>query len=90
MNKISLILFLMAGFWTKAHTQMLPPYQNPSVIQINKLPARAVSMSYPNEVLALQADRLASPRRLSLDGQWDFNWYKNPGLAPGGFFYLPI
>jgi beta-galactosidase len=86
MNKISLILFLMAGFWTKAHTQMLPPYQNPSVIQINKLPARAVSMSYPNEVLALQADRLASPRRLSLDGQWDFNWYKNPGLAPEDFF----
>lgn len=88
MNRFIILIVLIMFDWARAFPQSLPPYKNPSVIQINKLRARAVSISYPDEAMALQADRLASPRYQSLDGTWDFKWIKNPVLAPEDF-HLP-
>lgn len=54
-------------------------YQNQRVSGENRLPARATSISYPTEALALQGDRQASPRYRPLDGEWQFAWFRSPG-----------
>ena len=69
-----------------AHAQIKPHWQNPDVVQVNKLPARATSISYPNEAMALVANRDASPRKVSLKGNWKFHWAEAPSKAPKDFF----
>lgn len=71
-----------------AIAQVTPPYHNPQVNQINRLPARATSISYPDEARALAADRKVSPRYLSLNGDWKFHWSKAPAAAPENFHQL--
>ncbi|MGB3464417.1 MAG: sugar-binding domain-containing protein, partial [Cyclobacteriaceae bacterium] len=61
------------------------PWQNQEVVNINKLPARATSVSYPSENLALEMNRDLSPRRRSLNGTWDFRYFKAPGEVPVNF-----
>ena len=68
------------------YSQLLPYWQNPEVVNVNKLPARATSISYPNQELAIVANRDASPRKLSLNGTWKFNFAEAPSKAPKDFF----
>jgi len=88
-RKISLVAFVFLLVFTRETTaQGPPPYQDPTVIQINKLPARATSISYPTEALAIDAERTASPRYMSLNGTWAFHLEDAPRDAPQDF-WLP-
>jgi len=51
-------------------------WENPSVIGINKLPARVTSISYKSEENALKGNKNNSERYRSLNGNWKFNWAK--------------
>ncbi|AWX43703.1 Beta-galactosidase [Flagellimonas maritima] len=73
-------------FASQPYAQTKPHWQNPEVVNVNKLPARATSISYPDEKLAIAADRDASPRKLSLDGAWKFHFAEAPSKAPQDFF----
>ncbi len=48
-------------------------WENPAVFQINRLPARATFMYYPEKNAAIQDNYELSPYYLSLNGQWKFN-----------------
>lgn len=64
----------------------LPDWENPQVVGINKLPAHAPLIPYPNEASALAGRREESPYFLLLNGQWQFHLAANPYAAPDGFF----
>jgi beta-galactosidase len=83
--RIVLLLIFFGGELTaQVPAPQLPPWQNPEVVNINKMPARATSVSYPTEKLALAAQREDSPRRISLNGDWKFGYYQAPKLVPPG------
>ncbi|TRX60023.1 DUF4981 domain-containing protein [Fulvivirga sp. M361] len=75
------ILFIISHGLIAQHK---PHWQNPEVVNVNKLPARATSISYPTKALALAADRDKSPRKKLLNGAWKFAWYEAPKLVPQG------
>ena len=57
----------------------LPPWRNPKVNSINRLPARAVAVPCESADMALAIARGEKPRTesnwlLSLNGTWDFRW----------------
>lgn len=60
----------------------------PTLTEINRLPARATLQPFPDVASALEAndgDLAASPQRLSLDGDWKFLLLKRPEDAPAGW-----
>ncbi len=79
-------IFILNVTVLKTYAQQIPHWQNPSVIQVNKLPARATSISYPNKQLAIQGDRDQSPRKKSLNGNWKFQLVENPSEVPNAFY----
>ncbi|MEO0573547.1 MAG: glycoside hydrolase family 2 TIM barrel-domain containing protein [Bacteroidota bacterium] len=75
MNKSSFILIaLMLHTINDGIAQHTNDWENPQVVGINKLPARATSMSYSNEALALKGERTESNRYKSLNGLWKFQF----------------
>ncbi|MGB3465782.1 MAG: hypothetical protein WBA74_10945, partial [Cyclobacteriaceae bacterium] len=83
MRLLTCILLLGVAFQIKA--QQVPEWKNPTITQINRLPARATSISYENEEQALKYSIDKSPRRLSLNGTWQFSWASVPEELPEGF-----
>lgn len=57
-------------------------WQNPRVIGLNTLPPHAHSISYPDEATARRMESTHSPRYLSLNGTWKFNYVPVPAQAP--------
>jgi len=62
------------------------PWEDPLVTSINREPSRATAYSYQNEQDALNGNREASHRMLSLNGEWDFFFAQKPGDAPKDFY----
>lgn len=63
----------------------LPDWQNPSVLHINREPARAHLVPYQCVETALIGDRGLSEYYRLLNGEWDF-CYAPTGEAPEGFY----
>ncbi len=68
-----------------------PDWENPEVFAINKEPAHATFLPYPNAAQAV--DKVGSskptegnPLVKSLNGEWQFRWVKTPALIPEGFW----
>jgi beta-galactosidase len=62
-----------------------PPWEDPQVNAINRLPMRASFFAFEDAAKALVGDPAASARFQSLNGQWAFNWSKAPKDRPVGF-----
>lgn len=76
-------LFLPAFMvFTTFAANALDDWQNPRVLGINTLPARATSISFPDEPSARQVSFKKSPRHLSLNGAWRFHFAPVPAEAP--------
>jgi len=60
-------------------------WENPAMFNRNKELTHATMISYPDEEYVISGDN-DSPRVLSLDGEWKFNWAKTPGERPYWFF----
>jgi beta-galactosidase len=52
-------------------------WENQSVLQINREPARAVYVPYLHE---------PGDMMMTLDGEWKFNWTRTPDLQPADFY----
>ena len=59
-------------------------WENSEVFKINKEPAHATLLPYPDIASALENDK--TPFMLSLNGKWHFNWVKKPSDRPKDFF----
>lgn len=66
-----------------AKHHLIPEWQNPEIFEINRLSARATSLSYPD--LHTIKTGQASLRQILLDGEWDFHWVPRPAERPEGF-----
>jgi len=75
MNKIIAILFLLSTLHIFSQQN---DWENPTVNQINKLPARATFYSYESADLAKKNIRKNSKLFKSLNGDWKFNWVAKP------------
>lgn len=67
-----------------------PRWADPEVFEINRLPAHAFSLVFPNEESAAREPDWADPyagssRFQSLNGNWSFQWSENLSQAPAGF-----
>lgn len=61
-------------------------WENPQVVGINKRPAHATLIPYPDLETALNVRREASPFFQSLNGQWQFQLVNSPHAAPDDFY----
>ncbi|PXW88317.1 beta-galactosidase [Streptohalobacillus salinus] len=59
---------------------------NPDIFQLNRRQPTADHMPFDTEEAALTNEKDASPRYLSLSGDWDFHWSKNPSEKLTDFF----
>ncbi|KAA6317495.1 Beta-galactosidase, partial [termite gut metagenome] len=63
-----------------------PDWENLSVLEINREPARANFIPFANEVQALNGKKEQSPWFFSLNGNWKFNWVSHPDKRPTDFY----
>ena len=82
MNKLfakNLTSILILYFSHSGISQSLDPIlENPQVVEINKLAARATFFPYESIDLALNGQMKSSSRFISLNGDWFFKWSKTP------------
>ena len=90
---LKVLLFLILLFGNQvAQAQFalskLPDWENPKTIGINKEPAHASIIPYPDipSAVADSGHMPHSPYYESLDGQWKFKWSQNPQSRPRGFY----
>ena len=62
----------------QAEDKVLPDWENPHVLGINKLPYHAT--------LQLPSKEKDCKEIVSLDGRWRFHWSRNPEERPADFF----
>ena len=60
--------------------------EDPAVIEINKMPARATFFNYESKALAKTNDPSQSKYYQSLNGGWKFNWVRDPADRPMDFY----
>ena len=64
----------------------LPPeLEQPEIVGINNLPAHCTYFPFRNKSLALADTPAQSDYYLSLNGEWQFKWAKNPAARPLNF-----
>lgn len=63
-----------------------PDWENLSVLEINREPARAYFIPFANEKQALTNDKNRSPYFQSLNGNWKFHWVPRPEERPVDFY----
>lgn len=80
---LGLQLFLLIPFCLSA--QQLNDWENPQVVGINKLPARATMYSFASTTQASKVGKEHSSRVQSLNGSWQFNWSAKPADVPKHF-----
>ena len=76
---------ILIGLTITTTAQQKNDWENPSVNQINKMPARATFYSYENVELAKANKRENSAWFKSLNGDWKFNWVAKPADASTSF-----
>lgn len=59
---------------------------NPEIFQLNRRTLTADHMPFDSEEAARTLDKEQSNRYLSLSGEWDFYWVKNPSERLEGFY----
>ncbi|CQR47249.1 Beta-galactosidase [Paraliobacillus sp. PM-2] len=84
----SFMLFLLAPNVFKSSTDNPEWNNNPEIFEVNREPAHATLMPYDTVDLALEGEREQSPYYKSLNGEWDFNWSKNPASRPANFYEI--
>lgn len=85
---ISFFMTFVVLLCTPAHAQRTtpPPWQDPSIVGINKLSPRAEFSSYGRIEDAVAVVPEKSPWLKSLNGNWKLSWSSRPSDAPVNFF----
>lgn len=66
--------------------QQLAEWQDPEIVQVNRLKPHATLFSYENFEKAVQNDRTVSNNFLDLNGSWKFHWVRKPSERPVEFY----
>jgi beta-galactosidase len=61
-------------------------WEDPEIFNVNREPARAFFIPYPDVETASKEEPQQSPFYQSLNGAWKFNWSSNPNQRPARFF----
>lgn len=86
MNIKSILFFVLSALSSLFVEVTANDWENPAVFQINRLPARATFMNYPERNAAIQDNYYRSPYYLNLSGKWKFNWVPKPADRPVDFY----
>jgi beta-galactosidase len=86
MTKKSILFFTMFALSTLFVDVSANDWENPAVFQVNRLPARATFINYPEKDAAIQDNYFRSPYYLNLSGKWKFNWVPKPADRPVDFY----
>ena len=85
--KLKSVILLCLSIYFDTHALILDSFiQNPSVVEINKLPPRSSFFPFESLDLAKVDNEKKSERYISLNGKWFFNWSKNPSERPQNFY----
>lgn len=85
MKKLIIVhLFLLIV--TGAFAANKADWDNVKVLQINREKPHTTMMVYGNDQTALTFDKEQSDYYKNLNGQWKFNWSKNPASRPTDFY----
>jgi len=88
--KIYIYFFIAISLLTscgrKSAQKSLNYWENPAVVGLNKEPGHATLVPYNSLEKALQGNRESSSHRMSLNGEWYFNWSPKPADRPTGFY----
>ena len=76
---------LLLSYSMRAQT-LDPVIENPAVIQMNKLDARASFFPYNSEKAAVDNELKSANNYQLLNGIWKFNWVKSPEQRPVDFY----
>jgi beta-galactosidase len=87
-KSVFIILSLLSSDLKADEKEHRKEWQDPSVYQINRLPARASFMVYSGKADAIADDFTKSPFFLSLNGMWKFNWVRKPSERPADFYKI--
>lgn len=71
---------------TNINAQNQPEWDNVEVLQVNREASHTTMMVYPNREQANSFDRNQSDWFQSLNGQWKYNWAKNPDSRIKDFY----
>lgn len=63
-----------------------PEWENLSVLEVNREPARADFIPFASNQQALDGRRTVSPWYISLNGDWKFHWVNHPDKRPVDFY----
>jgi len=75
-----------AQFTPRQEAEGTPPWEDPQVVGINRLPSHATLYPFPSTEGALSGGRDASPWIASLNGLWKFHFAASPSEAPRDFW----
>ena len=78
LRNILFVTLCLSGLFVKAQIKANYDWENPSVYGVNRLPARAWFIPFPDEASAQRNEMDKNPFFLSLNGTWKFNVVKNP------------
>lgn len=79
MNRKDLFLYLLLCMTTTAvYAQELPPWNDPSVNNINRKELTSDFFAFESVSLAEKNVKNASGRFMSIEGDWKFHWVKTP------------
>lgn len=79
---LPLLLLLLNLFGQNLPTELMTP----KIVSVNRMPMRATGYAYENQELAEKRIKENSKYFLSLNGNWKFNWVKNPNDRPKDFY----
>jgi beta-galactosidase len=77
-------ILLCSPSW--AGGQVVPDWEDPNVVGINKEEPHATFFPFESRDLAVGRDPSASAFFRLLNGEWHFNWVRSPGERPVEFF----
>ncbi len=91
MNRKYLFLYLLLCMTTTAvYAQELPPWNDPSVNNINRKELTSDFFAFESVSLAEKNVKNASGRFMSIEGDWKFHWVKNANERPADFYRLDL
>ncbi|WMI65209.1 glycoside hydrolase family 2 TIM barrel-domain containing protein [Aestuariibaculum sp. YM273] len=83
--KVTLVASLFSTFTFAQINSNIKPWEDPQVSGINRMPSRATSFSFPDELSALENIKEDSGRFKLLNGDWKFHWSQTPEGVPENF-----
>ena len=81
-------LFMVTAITMQAQEAL--PWNNPMVNNINRKELTSDFFAFESASLAEKADKSASSRYLSIEGNWKFHWVKNANERPIDFYSLSL